>query len=347
MNIQYLHGILSRIDEIKVIGKSSEVDGIICNVMGIVRHGAQMHLLILQYDEGYQERIEEREAAELSDTPDIPRSNRMFLRNDRKNEPINPFRSVRKAFIADREFEVFSSECNRLNTQDWEHLLVIAQFLNNGWQPNEIDYQDIDMLFLNRLKLEGDYNSIPVFSQNPELRFVMRPCNEVCQVEKPVALKVGGQYPDKITFRDATTGAEHWVQINRVYLVDIWEEMNKTFSNPEFQEKLTPEEINQVRLNFEKKFTEVCPKGMYFPVVKYECEEDISLQFYSRSYLDAEPVHRSSGMVFMFRPDQPLGILGLKLKAAVIQEPVPADTETIEAEIFQYSYVTVKDDILL
>jgi len=346
MNIGYLRENLPNIDEIKVIGKNANVGGVICNVMGLIRQGTQMHLLVLQYDESYQQSIEEREAEELYEDPDIPRTNRMAL-SSRGIEAKNSFDSVLKVFIDEREFEVFTSENRRLGMQEWESILIIAEFLKNGWQPDGIDYQDIDMIFLSSLKLEGDYTLIPAFNQNPKMRFIKGQQCVVRQVEKPITLVVGDQYPDKLFFRDKTTGEEHWVQINRVYLLDMWEEMEKTFTNPKLQEHMTSEEINRARLDFEKKFLEVCPKGMYFPVIEYECGEDISLQFYSKSYLDASPVDSGTSIGFMIAPEQPTGIWGLKLKAAVIQEPVPEKTDRIDAELFHYLISATSDDILL
>lgn len=110
---------------------------------------------------------------------------------------------------------------------------------------------------------------------------------------------------------------------------------------------MTSEEIAQTRLDCEEKLLEVCPRGMCFPVIEYECEDELSLQFYSRSFLDAKPLRRSSGMGFIIRPDQPTGTLGLRLRAALIQEPFPANTNTIEAELFQYIHTTTRDDIVL
>jgi hypothetical protein len=347
MNIRHLHEVLSRIEEIKIIGKNAKVDGVVCNVMGIVRQGMELRLLILQYDEDFLQRIEESETEELYDTPDRPVNNKMIMRKDRKMEALNPFQSVLKVFIDGREFEVDCTEQQRLSEQDWEHMLIIAKFLNDGWQPDDINYQNIDMLFLTSLKLEGDYNSIPVFSQNPELRFVMGPRSTVHQVEQPITLIIGDKYPDKLMFRDAATSEEHWAQINRVYLSDMWEEMDKIFANPKLQEQMTSEEITQARIDIERRLLEVCPRGMYFPVIEYECEENIFLQFYSKSFLNAEPLHRSSSMGFIVRPEQPTGILGLRLKAAIIQEPVAANTNVIEAELFQYTHTITSEDILL
>ncbi|NLY71096.1 MAG: hypothetical protein GX076_05380 [Clostridiales bacterium] len=348
MNIRYLHEILSRIEEIRIIGKTTKVDGVICNVMGIVRYGTEMRLLILQYNELFEQVCEEREAEELcNDIPSMPLTNRMRLRTDERIDAINPFQSVSKVFIDEKEFEVYSSEYRRLSTQDWDIILTISRFLNNGWQPDGIGYQNIDMLFLTSLKLEGDYVSIPTFDEKPKLHFITAPSTVVHQVEKPVTLVIGGKYPDKLLFLDATTSEEHWVQINRVYLLDIWEEMDKTFADPRIQDLMSSEEIAQARLNCQKHLLEICPRGMYFPVIEYECEENITLQFYSKSFLDAKPLGGSGSMAFLIRPDKPRGILGLKLKAAVIQEPIPANTSKIEAELFQCIFTTSGDDILL
>ncbi len=129
--------------------------------------------------------------------------------------------------------------------------------------------------------------------------------------------------------------------------MDMWEEAERIFSASELREKMAPDEIDKARQDYEKKLAEICPRGMRFPVVEYECEEEISLQFYTRSYLDAKPVHRNSGMVILARPEQPSGVLGLKLKASIIQEPVPANTVKIDAELFQYHRIITGDDILL
>jgi hypothetical protein len=111
---------------------------------------------------------------------------------------------------------------------------------------------------------------------------------------------------------------------------------------------MTKEQIDEAKRNIEKSFIDVCPKGMYYPVIEYESEDDISLEFHTKKFLDSKPVHHGNGSVgFIIRPDIPTGILGMKLKAAIIQEPVLGSTEIIEAELFQsHQTVTPKDIIL-
>jgi hypothetical protein len=139
--------------------------------------------------------------------------------------------------------------------------------------------------------------------------------------------------------------------------MDMWVEMGKVFDNPKIKEQMTPEQLAQAKSNLDEQLLTICPRGMYFPVIEYECEEGISLSFYLKAYLDAIPVKRSSNsssninscssIGFILKPDQETGSLGLKLKAAVIQQPVPGDTISIEAELFQYFHTTTGSDIVL
>ena len=64
MNIKYIQKLLSRIDEIKIIGKTAVIDGVVCNVAGIVRYGQKLCLIILEYDEVYSQKVEEMELSE-------------------------------------------------------------------------------------------------------------------------------------------------------------------------------------------------------------------------------------------------------------------------------------------
>lgn len=335
MNISDLRGILTGINEIKVIGKSAILDGVACNVMGFVRNGTELRLLSLIFDESFYDRITEIEAEELNQ--EIAESNRKHLKYHIKNDVKNPFLSVQKLSIGEKEFKADLLESWRLDKQDYKSIMTIAKFLENGWQPAEMEYHSFDCLLMNSLKICGDYESIPDFSSELELRLEKGPYNETHLVEKPIALTIGKDYKDKIIFKDEDTGEEHWFMINRVYLTDMWEEINKVFSNPKLKEQMAPGEIEKSRKDFEEKFKDLCPKGMYYPIIEYESEDDIYLQFFSKSFLDAKPFNKGRSMGFIIRPDQPTGFLGLKLKAAIIQEPVPKDTETIEAELFQYS----------
>lgn len=345
MNIRYLQEMLSRMDEIKIIGKSAEIDGVVCNVAGIVRYGLQLRLVIFEYDELYRQEIEEMEIAELCDIEQGAETNRIRMKS--KEKVSQPFRAIKSVFIGDTEFEVSGSENQRLSVKDGESILLISELLRNGWNPKGIDYQDIDMLFLTMIELVGDFSKIPDFESDALLHFTMRKDSISYFVEQPVRLVVDGDYPEKLLFKSKEDDEEHWAQINRVYLNDMWSEMEKTFSDPKLLNHMTEEQIANAKKDFEKTFIEICPKGMCYPIVEYECEEFISLQFYTEKYLDSKPVYNNHSIGFIVGADKKIGKLGMKLKAAIIQEPISKNTEYIEAELFQYHKTTIHDDIIL
>lgn len=341
---------MSRIDEITVIGKTTEVEGVLCHAMGVVRYGMEMRLLVLEYSEDYEQHVEEMEVSDPCGDMNMAKSNRILQGGRGRTDFHNPLQAVRKIFIGEREFEVYGSEHHKLGIQDCETILIFSEFLHHGWLPKGIDFQNIDMLYLTSLELHGDYSAIPAFGEEPKLRFTMGKDSVSHLVEQPITLKVGGEYPGKLWFRGSATNEGHWTQINRVYLLDVWAEMGKVFDNPKTKEQMTPVQIAQAKSNLDEQLLNICPRGMYFPVVEYECEEDISLSFYLKAFLDAMPVKRSNGngssIGFIIKPDQPTGILGKKLKAAVIQQPVTEDTISIEAELFQYYLTTTGSDVV-
>ena len=73
--------------------------------------------------------------------------------------------------------------------------------------------------------------------------------------------------------------------------------------------------------------------------VYYECESEVSLDFYDQEYLDTVPQPREgscSSMAIMMRPEQKTGAHGFPLKGTVIQKPVSKDTTCMKAELFSY-----------
>jgi len=97
MNISGVRSILAGINDIKVIGRSAVLDGVVSNVMGLARHGGEMRLLILQYDECFHEKAIEAEWQELNASSGKPENNRALLRNDRFLDARDPFPSVLKS----------------------------------------------------------------------------------------------------------------------------------------------------------------------------------------------------------------------------------------------------------
>ncbi|AFQ44276.1 hypothetical protein [Desulfosporosinus meridiei] len=348
MNFQVLQNQLSQIKELVVISRNAELDGLICHIMGMVRRDdGNLQMLILQYDEAYRERLEIAEIAVLTASPGEPITNRIDQRGDRNLKPTLRFNSVEKVSFGDLELTTNESGYGKCGKEQWDKVALFTQFLLKGWSPVGIDTQDIGAMFLTNLTFVGTYEAIPTFDIEAPIRFSMRRDSIRHLVEKPVTLTVGSEYPDKLYFTDKVSGEQHWVQINSVTLCDMWMEMSKIFDNHRLKEQVSPEELARSKAEFEERFSGICPKGMFYPVIRYECEEDIFLEFYSKLWLDAEPIHKNSALSFFMKTDEPIGKLGMKLKAAMIQEPMMANTVNIEAELFQYSQIGKAEDIVI
>lgn len=347
MNIKFLQKLLSKMDEIKIIGKNAEINGVVCNVAAIVRYGIQLRLIILEYDEHFQEQTEEMEISELCEAAPAPETNRIMMKGRDRIKAAQPFGAIKRIYIGNNEFEVSGWENRRLNFQDGESIIFLSELLRKGWNPEGIDYQNIDMLFLTSIEFIGDFIEIPEFENNPHLYFAMGKDTVTYLAEKPVILTVNGEYPERLRFKNKKTGEEYWAQINRVYLMDMWADMEKTFSDPKILEHMTKEQIYEAKKSFKEHFIKICPRGMYYPIVEYECEDYISLEFHTKKHLESKPVHTNGSIGFIVNTDKATGILGMKLRAAIIQEPVAADTDIIEAELFKYHKTTIPDDIIM
>lgn len=345
MNIKYLQEQLSRIDEVKIIGKAKEINGVIYNVAALVRYGTDLRLIIIDYDEQYRQQIEDREMSESCEERHKPETNRILIKS--REHDFKPLRTIKSVIIGSKEFEVSGSEGSGLSVQDGESIVLLTELLRCGWNPEGIDFQRIDNLYLTSVELKGEFSKISEIEENPRLHFTMRNDSIAHIVEHPVKLTVNGEYTEKLWLKSKKTGEENWVQINKVYLQDMWSEMEKTFSQPKLLERMTPEEIEKAKKDFEKHFIKICPKGMCFPIVEYECDESISLEFHSTKYLESQPVSNGSSMGFIVSSDKKTGILGMKLKVAVIQEPMDINTEIIEAELFQYFKTYTPEDIII
>lgn len=364
MNIRYLKELLDETEEMMVIGKTAEMDGVICHVMGIVREGTTMRLLVLQYDEDFCRRLQEAEAAAdqqdflqymdengedcLSCLPEVSETNRMRLLCSNSIEAANPFQGVRKISLGESEFEVNSWSSHQLSSHEWKSILLIYEFLHRGWQPDGIDLQSIESLFLVSMELDGEYSAIPLFGENPTLQFIIGPENKSFPVEQPITLIVGNHSLNKIKFQNGVTGQEHWAHINRVYLMDVWAEMEKDLAKQESHVPLNPKRLTSMKAALEKSLLKTCPKGMCYPVIEYECEEYLTLQFFTKAYLDAVPEDDGSNSVnISIHPDLPAGKSGSKLKAAMIEEPFPKDTVRIDAELLLYIQDFTSRDVVM
>ncbi|WP_312353764.1 hypothetical protein [Aminipila sp.] len=345
MNIGYLRQIISSIAEIQPLGRTAEISGIIYHIIGLIRYNHALRIVALHYDKEFAQQAEIVEITESNGCQ--PRTNRELLRGDSSVRMTNIFHTVEIISIGEKQFTIDGTETMPCDLQNWEIPVIFTEFFKRGWNPDGIEYQSIENLFLTTAEISGEYDCIPDFGENPVLRLTFRCEPKPYWVEQPVTLLIGTEYPDKLYFQDKDLSANHWVQINQVYLLDIWEETMKSFDDPLLAEQFAASERNKHKADFERHFTAICPKDMCFLVIEYECEEDISLRFQSREWLNATIQDNISCMGFLIKPEKKTGILGLPLKTSIMAEPISKNCVIIDTELVFYSILQKYDDVLL
>lgn len=351
MNLKMIKNRLFQIKEIKLIGRTVAIGPNICHVMGLVREPRGIvKLLLLEYEPGFKKRVKQAKINERRGLYDTPVTNRMELRKERSISPESCFYgSVKKIHIGDIIFEINGSSSRVCHLGLEIQAVLFTRFLLEGWNISGIDTQDMDYLYLTQFELKGTYVKLPNIDSSAPIRFCRGTESKQHLVEQPITLAIGEDFAEKLYFVDKEKGKQHWLQINQVYLWDIWTEMKNPYDDPSLKEHLSAQELLVKRAEFESDFLKVCPKGMCYPAIKYECEEEIHIQFHSKSWLDTErPKNNSSRRwFFLDSSNKSVGKLGQELKTGLIQEPFPAETKEIEIELFCYYTKNVQEDIII
>ena len=333
MNLHVLRNLITKNEKRFVLGRLIESNGSKCEVVGIVQKKDKLVLVTTHVVEKRDEQLYDMSTERLS------YKNRYIMHNQEEEMDRWPLKHVGKVIIDDKSFEVRSKESRRVLGYEWESVIELYEFMKLGWSPEWLENVYAEQLFVTYFELEGDDARDLKLSANSKIVFEERPYVISRYVGLPMSLQISEDYPDKLWFKDERSGEAHWVQVNRVFLMDVHTEMLKMYENPELSEKFNDAQIIKMRAELESRLLEVCPRGMYFPVVEYECfDDDISLQFFAQSYLD-EKQKNNGAIGFITGADKMTGKLGNKLKACVIQTPVTEETSMIDVELFGYSRV--------
>jgi len=316
-----------------------------CEIVGVKATSEMLTLVALQkVDDGLdaaeaQEflRLERGEVYQTNRT-----TNRDFMKRHSEMDRQNSLHHIRKVIINDYAFDVSGHESRRITTTELESVLELYEFMRSGWSGETFKHDQMDGLFIHHMTLRCDSNKdlkiLKTLSGKPNLhiRFERHTFAIQYHVELPITLNIGSDYPERIWFESKKAYEKQWAQIHRVYLMDVYETLEKNLNDAKAS-MLTPQQKSQMKFETEKAFEKLCPRGMLLPVIEYECEEDISLQFYHVDYLEASPGSGGSAVGFISRPDQETGKWSYRLKMCVVQHAVPVDTKTIDVELFSFS----------
>lgn len=342
-------------DEISVIAKDAVCMGKQIHFAAVLRNGGQAELCMLMQKEtqtmpDQQQRRQHRQK----------RSDKMRNRELMKNYTecgISP-----KQLLAGDTCLVFEGmSAGAIHSNDLGAMMLFQQLAAAGWRlPKEHPFrkEEWENIELYRCQFSCPSGQLPqlnddkmkiTWSQNVIRHFIEKP------FQMPV-LPFGEHAPKEIPFTicDQNNVVRNGVcYIYQVTLTDPRKEQEETFADPEYHRKMleyvTPEEFEKTKQELSDLMDQVCPRGMYYPVVEYECTLDLQLSFHTKQYLDAQPDCSGKAAVMMYKADsdKQTGPHGLSMKADLIQEPVRADLTQLEAELFEgYENIPEKEEDL-
>ncbi len=366
----YEHSIF---DEVKAIGKDIVIEGHHGHILGMTRKDKQVRLYILELCEppedlescakyGVQAReafceeqeCENRKASHAESDYEMQKvHHRKSCMEDTHREQMKHsmklernrgfFMHIRSLQVGNSVLETTGATSGNMQNGDYsEAYLLFTQFLRAGWRVAENSpFYTVSWkrLAITNIELCEEMEQLPEWSDEVWITYDTSPKEHA--VELPITLEIGKSEDLKFSSQD---GRDVICYINGVYLTDVWAEEEKKFADPTYQERMlqhvSVEQLEQMKEQLFEGLAQICPKGMCFPVIEYECMENVGLRFMDKEYLDSteKPCKGSTtSILMMMKPDAENGSHGLKLRACVIQTPVEPGTERVEAELFSYT----------
>lgn len=254
-------------------------------------------------------------------------------RDAEKSHLLNLSSRLEKVMIGENEYLSHSSQSSPM----WEgsDISLFYEFMREGWiAPEELKYTDWRSLGLYSYNIEC--GKIPEVDGEIELVYHTDPKCSFVEWEFP--LKIGE--PRDISLENIPC------YINNSYLLDIYDDIEKIYSDPRAREMYSEEQIADMKEKAIETMGEHCPRDMRYVVIEYECDEDISFHFDFPERLNKKigvaSGNSTSVSVVMItqKPDKERGTHGMPLKAAVLQAPVAQNTTEVSVELFYISIRT-------
>jgi len=336
MNYQYFQYLYhqSLYDEIKIIGKDIKRDEGWYHILGMTLKEKKASLCVIEMMDFTLEE-------ECGPEDHTPRNSMKRRIEAQRRESL--FLRIRELKNENFTCRIAGASSGPIRHSDYgEIYFMFLRMVEAGWKlPEDSVFYDIewDSYVITNVELEGEYDHLPEWTE--EMQALVYAKQQGGMIEQPVLLECGKTKELEFSLSDGTLAHCY---INKVFVFNMWEEQEKKFADSEYRarilQRISEEEFEEMKKNCFETLQEQCPKDLCYVALYYECDRELSLNFYDTEYLNTIPKPKEgscSSMAVMIRPEQKTGEHGLPLKGAVFQKPVPKDTVSLEVELFSYS----------
>ena len=264
-----------------------------------------------------------------------PKTYRQMLTRNRQPSYHRPslLEGMEKICLGGREIRIPASSSGDIGDAG---VLLIARFLKAGVKAGQMG-GEFSHLYLHFLNLDIPWQELlPLakeVSQNlrEPVRLIPGKKSERVAARKRMTLPVGMK---ERAYTCTIEGREHHFWIEQVQLYDLWSDQVERIRDWKESGKCSEEELRQLKWSWERTAAKLCPKGKRLPLIVYESEEDIQLDFYDRPYLNSPvPTRNRDTELGMSGDKEEKGPHGIRPRYVPLQTPVDPDAQKVEVEL--------------
>ncbi|GGO01999.1 hypothetical protein [Saccharibacillus kuerlensis] len=267
-----------------------------------------------------------------------PLSNRDHLQESMISDGQQDY--ISKMIIQGQTMTFDSSESRYFREQDHEMYMRLQHFVEKGLELGSFAEVELERLFLTCYEQENS-KPFPKLDLDKELDIMLKFNSTFRRIPihtEPIVLQFGDSQKEiKHSFYDPLHDKNRFFYINALTRYDIWEEAEKIPENPDLQH-FTDEERRQFKEQYIENLESVCAKGKELALIEYEAEGNVQLNFYTKEYLDAQPVYssNSSHSVMFFKSDREVGHNGLTSRICEIGSVDNTFSGSLVVELMHY-----------
>ncbi|GGO02002.1 hypothetical protein [Saccharibacillus kuerlensis] len=199
--------------------------------------------------------------------------------------------SIFKMIIQDQLMTFNGGESRYCMEQNHETYMKLQHFIERGLELGSFAEVELKYLFLTFYEQDPS-EPFPHLDLDKELDITLRFRSTFVKAPThagPILLELGdSQKSIKYSFYDSVHDKNRFFYIHALKRYDIQEEIQKALEKPTPQ-GVTEEEWQHYKDHYIKADEEICSKEEDLAFVEYEAEDNIRLNFYAKSYLDAKP----------------------------------------------------------
>lgn len=240
---------------------------------------------------------------------------------------------ISKIYIQGNIFAVSSSSTGYISYHDIEGIMKLQHFSESQLLPDFLDEAELNNLCIARYS-QKENESFPVIdtAQSIDMEIFTGKEHQTFLVNDSLTLGFSKLEINEYTFHNPITSKDCTYYLQPLEIYDIWEELEDKFRNQNFN-NLSEEQAYQMTQRIER----ICPKGMKLAILKYETDEDITLNFYSKEYLISINENQGAALGLIIFPDEKCGPNGMPLRICPIKPINENSLQDIDIELFSFN----------